>query len=147
MKKVNYPQYLKSEHWSNKKAQHFNKAPSRRKCFVCGTKDNLHVHHNTYENIGKEKLQDLVTLCGNHHFEVHTIQKQFKVDYRFAVKMVYTAFKYKNMNYNEVKRGLDEGYYTNLEDRKNTSKNNSRKEFIKRWEDKFTYKCASPALS
>tara|TARA_R110002020_G_scaffold76427_1_gene193701 strand:+ start:357 stop:737 length:381 start_codon:yes stop_codon:yes gene_type:complete len=38
-----------------------------RKCRICGSSKALNVHHIHYENWGKEKLQDLTTLCREHH--------------------------------------------------------------------------------
>lgn len=32
---------------------------------------NLQIHHIHYNNIGNEKMEDLVTLCINCHAEIH----------------------------------------------------------------------------
>lgn len=40
-------------------------------CQSCGAKQNLEVHHITYEQLGKEKLTDLVALCSKCHNHVH----------------------------------------------------------------------------
>lgn len=40
-------------------------------CRGCGTVDNLHVHHLTYERLGRELLTDLVTLCAGCHRKQH----------------------------------------------------------------------------
>lgn len=34
-------------------------------CRTCGSKDDLDVHHKTYERLGSEKPEDLITLCHN----------------------------------------------------------------------------------
>ena len=41
------------------------------KCVCCGESKNLNVHHTTYENLGAEKMSDLVTLCQKCHEKVH----------------------------------------------------------------------------
>jgi 5-methylcytosine-specific restriction endonuclease McrA len=39
---------------------------------LCGTEDvELHVHHCTYENYAREKLEDLITLCNECHHTFH----------------------------------------------------------------------------
>ncbi len=42
------------------------------RCRMCGNDDaQLHVHHCTYANYGKEKLEDLITLCSTCHQRFH----------------------------------------------------------------------------
>lgn len=65
-----YEEYLKSKHWQKVKRRFFSD-PSRKKCAVCGIKHNLDLHHKTYENLGHEKLDDLIPLCRAHHELVH----------------------------------------------------------------------------
>jgi len=36
-------------------------------CVLCGATDKLHVHHLTYEREGREKREDLITLCASCH--------------------------------------------------------------------------------
>ena len=59
--------YMHSANWMNtrqKRLIHDNFT-----CVLCGAKDNLQVHHITYENIGYENLEDLRTLCKECHYE------------------------------------------------------------------------------
>lgn len=60
-----YNTYMNSKRWSNKKAE-FRARKRSRKCYMCG-KSNIYleVHHRTYKDLGKEKLHQLVELCGN----------------------------------------------------------------------------------
>jgi hypothetical protein len=147
---MEYKDYLKSNHWKNKKNQHYRKASSRRVCFVCGEADNLHVHHNTYENINNEKLQDLVTLCQKHHHELHEVSKNFKIDYRYTLKILYTAFKYKETDYSEVMRKLYNNEYSKPSEELKRHKEAHMRGWMKRkkaFENKYTWKCDNPALS
>ena len=48
------------------------------KCKLCGDDEELHVHHITYENWGKEKKKDLTTLCKEHHKLFHRQNKKLK---------------------------------------------------------------------
>lgn len=68
--KDNYEEYLQSKHWKQIRAIMLNKFG---KCQVCGSIDNLEVHHNSYEHVGEEKnhLEDLVVLCHDCHSLFH----------------------------------------------------------------------------
>lgn len=74
--KSDYDEYLKTEHWKITKRltlEHYKNV-----CAVCGTDKKLNVHHITYENKGKEKLEDLQILCERHHKETHNIENGMK---------------------------------------------------------------------
>ena len=42
-------------------------------CKLCGSAKNLDVHHITYENLGHEKLDELITLCRDCHTHKHSL--------------------------------------------------------------------------
>ncbi len=61
--------YLQSAEWQFKRQMalqrdHFT-------CQKCGTAKNLNVHHLTYANFGREKIDGLITLCKTCHEETH----------------------------------------------------------------------------
>lgn len=65
-KKWYYEVYLKSEHWQKVQEMVYNFYG--RKCMYCGeTGVVLNVHHNNYECLEKETLQDVIPLCGRCH--------------------------------------------------------------------------------
>ncbi len=64
-----YKDYLNSEHWNSVKNEYFNKNPYR--CYFCGSKYFLNLHHITYDRLGKEDLSDLVYLCKRCHKYTH----------------------------------------------------------------------------
>lgn len=66
----NYEEYLTSKQWKQIRAMMFNKI---HKCQLCGSKENLEIHHNSYEHVGEEKnhLEDLVVLCHDCHSLFH----------------------------------------------------------------------------
>ena len=64
-----YHRYLESEEWGNKRADVL--ARDDEKCEHCGGYFYLHVHHLTYERVGAESLDDLLTLCRSCHEAVH----------------------------------------------------------------------------
>lgn len=65
-----YSEYLKTKHWQHVSA--FVKSGS--KCVLCsasGDGVSLHVHHNSYANLGHESPTDLTVLCSDCHREIH----------------------------------------------------------------------------
>ena len=67
--KINYKEYLKSEYWLLVKSQVHKRDDY--KCVKCESEKNLCVHHRTYEFIGSENLDELVTLCKKCHYSFH----------------------------------------------------------------------------
>ena len=65
-----YQKYLQTEHWI-----HFKKETLkyfRFKCQLCNADDiTLHVHHNNYENRGRETFSDVIVLCEDCHGKFH----------------------------------------------------------------------------
>jgi len=54
-----YAEYLQSPKWKEKRKRKIKEAGFR--CQLCNNKESaLHVHHRTYENVGNEKLSDLI---------------------------------------------------------------------------------------
>jgi 5-methylcytosine-specific restriction endonuclease McrA len=71
---MTYKEYLASEHWRDVKDR-FMKSKFRKKCFVCGSKNKLNLHHKTYIRVGNEYLTDLCLLCEECHKKVHEREK------------------------------------------------------------------------
>ena len=74
---ASYSDYLRSEHWRNRRNTWLRKHPA---CFVCGTTERVLAHHRTYKRLGKEKTRDayradLVTLCGPCHGMTHRVAR------------------------------------------------------------------------
>ena len=69
LKKLPYVDYLKTKHWRKLRKQVLKR--DERRCTICGSYEDLNVHHYTYERLGHEKLDDLVTLCRWCHAEEH----------------------------------------------------------------------------
>lgn len=94
MNQKEYAEYLKTEHWQEVRKMALENAGN--KCVVCGKGDlPLHVHHNTYENIGEERETDVTVLCMNCHKLYHDNYKRDKVreHYRKILAELYMAFK------------------------------------------------------
>lgn len=69
-----YNEYLQSSHWKDIRRQRL--AMDGFQCSICGTAKNLEVHHLTYERLGHEDLDDLVSLCKRCHAIVHEKDKK-----------------------------------------------------------------------
>ncbi len=66
---MTYKEYLQSDHWKRTKERYY--AVRKRECWVCGTDRQIDLHHKTYDNIGRERIPDLVPLCRLHHGQFH----------------------------------------------------------------------------
>lgn len=75
MNKIEYKEYLGTPHWQKTKKQ---KVAKKSFCSVCGF-SNVDIHHLNYENIGCEKMQDLIRLCRDCHFTLHDLLNSGKV--------------------------------------------------------------------
>jgi 5-methylcytosine-specific restriction endonuclease McrA len=71
LKDLPYQEYLKTDHWQEKRKQVLREAGY--KCQLCNSKEILDVHHRTYERIGIEWLSDLIALCRTCHEKHHDI--------------------------------------------------------------------------
>ena len=61
-----YREYLKTEHWKNFR-EHVLEIRGR-KCEDCGAENvTFHVHHECYDWLGEERLEDVRVLCRNCH--------------------------------------------------------------------------------
>lgn len=71
---VDYNEYMESDAWANKRFERLKK--DNFQCQMCGSAKNLNVHHVTYERLGNEDMNDLVTLCNKCHSKVHSKDKK-----------------------------------------------------------------------
>ncbi len=64
--------YREEPEWQVRRVQALTRAAY--KCQTCSSRDTmLDVHHNSYENYGDERPQDLVVLCRSCHQRVHGV--------------------------------------------------------------------------
>ena len=71
---VDYPAYLKTEHWNKVREAALERADYR--CQLCNSNQSVQVHHRTYENIGAERDCDLFVLCDECHEDFHKIKEE-----------------------------------------------------------------------
>lgn len=71
--KYKYKEYINSQEW-REKAKKIRKRDGN-VCRLCNSKDKeLHVHHSTYDRLGCEDDNDLITLCAPCHKKFHNKQ-------------------------------------------------------------------------
>lgn len=79
----NYSDYLSSSHWKETRGKRLE--IDEYKCAVCGSTENLNVHHLSYKRIGNEDIEsDLITLCHPCHAMLHRIKEQSEEEYEIA---------------------------------------------------------------
>ena len=67
---VDYSKYIESSIWRDRSRAAMHRAHYR--CNLCGaTGKKLNTHHNTYDNLGNEKPEDLTVLCVDCHTAHH----------------------------------------------------------------------------
>jgi hypothetical protein len=64
-----YKIYLLSKHWQQWRLEVL--AFWEHRCALCYSRENVEVHHRTYERLGNERLTDCIVLCARCH-KLHT---------------------------------------------------------------------------
>lgn len=67
-----YLEYIHSDTWKARRKK-FMETRRRTKCYCCGSRKNLHVHHKTYDNFTSEKDGDLELVCADCHDKLHIL--------------------------------------------------------------------------
>lgn len=69
-KRVNREAYKESRAWARKRRVYFLRYGGC--CVVCGALAD-HLHHRSYERLGRERISDLVALCSSCHETAHRL--------------------------------------------------------------------------
>ena len=81
MNKYQYQDFLNSSEWI--KLRNIYKNDSNTSCWICGSKDEINLHHFIYQ---KKLLLDptnIVSLCAKHHYLLHFISGKKKIHRNF----------------------------------------------------------------
>ncbi len=65
-----YQDYLNGDWW-----RRFSDSVRDSECYCCGGRCDLVVHHLTYNTLCREREEDVVTVCGGCHEEIHLLIK------------------------------------------------------------------------
>ncbi len=68
-----YDSYLRSPQWAAQRQRRL--AIDGWRCQVCGSRDHLEVHHLYYNNLGREPMSALITLCHRDHERVTALSR------------------------------------------------------------------------
>lgn len=66
---INYHDYMATKSWEEKKIERLKHDGYQ--CQICGSGKNLTVHHITYDRLGAEDLDDIITVCKTCHDKIH----------------------------------------------------------------------------
>ncbi len=84
-----YREYLVSKKWASlKKAVHFF---YEEECYICRSREKLHIHHKTYDRIYHEDLDDLVLVCWLCHSSIHDGRYTKEVAYDMLLMGTYKS--------------------------------------------------------
>tara|TARA_B100001758_G_C17816129_1_gene306954 strand:+ start:148 stop:483 length:336 start_codon:yes stop_codon:yes gene_type:complete len=78
-RKKQYQEYLRSDDWMNKRRIKISK---KKRCAICATTEEIHVHHLNYRSLHDVKQSDLRKLCRRCHFLGHKLERRGKIVYR-----------------------------------------------------------------
>ena len=67
--KSKHRKYINSKEWKIKRKQKLEEYGYH--CDICGSEENLHVHHLHYDNFEHEEMCDLQVLCRKCHSKIH----------------------------------------------------------------------------
>ena len=86
---MNYFNYINSKEWKEK-----SKLFAAKNCEFCHSIQFLQTHHRNYETLGKELPEDLITLCGNCHKNIHFTYQNGKIKrWQSGSELYYLASK------------------------------------------------------
>lgn len=87
-----YVEYLASEHWRKVKAK-ASARPNYQKCEFCNNQ-NIELHHTSYKWILTEhELRTIISLCRDHHQEIHDFAKSQGISVRVATNIFRKRYK------------------------------------------------------
>lgn len=95
-----YTQYINSRTWHLKRREVLKR--DNKQCQTCLSGEDLEVHHKSYEHLGNEPLEDLITLCKHCH-EAITSSIRFRRYVKKGIKMS-TGLDAKNIEVSETKK-------------------------------------------
>lgn len=71
--KPRYRVHLQSKGW--RRVRYLVMMQAQGVCEVCGIQWAHHVHHETYERLGRERLTDLLAVCNGCHESIHRTRR------------------------------------------------------------------------
>lgn len=98
-----YTQYINSRTWKLKRREVLKR--DNKQCQTCLSGENLEVHHKTYEHLGNEPLEDLITLCKHCH-EAITSSIRFRRYSKKGWEMLATVEAVKREQNQSQKKGV-----------------------------------------
>lgn len=101
--KERYRVYLQSDHWQEIKRK-YRSSRLPQDCHVCGTREDINLHHRTYKRRGKEYLRDLLPLCTKCHKLTHAYIKSKKVGLWAAARVLKSKLKLRHRHIRRMRK-------------------------------------------
>jgi 5-methylcytosine-specific restriction endonuclease McrA len=93
-KRREYLRCMASPQWEARRSAYF--AKHRKRCAACGSKDDVQLHHRTYERMGRELDADLCPLCQRCHASVHDHHRLVRGSLAVATDLVVQRIRSKS---------------------------------------------------
>jgi hypothetical protein len=89
---LTYKEYLSSDHWREVREKALARA-NYQKCEFCDSID-VELHHTSYKWVKtSNELRVIISLCRNHHQEIHDLAKNKDVSVRVATNLLRKIYK------------------------------------------------------
>jgi hypothetical protein len=81
-----YQDFLKSEFWRVMRNE-LRQKPKYQKCYCCGSKDGIELHHFTYKDfLDGASRRNIVPTCGDCHEKIHQISRDRNTSFKLAAR-------------------------------------------------------------
>jgi hypothetical protein len=81
---MKYNEYILSSDWQRIRRERLQKDGFR--CVRCARRHELQVHHLTYERLGHERIDDLVTVCVRCHNDIDFADQRSEITEQMALQ-------------------------------------------------------------
>lgn len=90
-----YHEYFQTDWWKHLKKRYIKWGS---KCYICGSRYSLLLHHLSYNNLGREKILrifygDVVVVCFEHHKDLHYVHPLFIFKVKLPLKRFFLIKK------------------------------------------------------
>ena len=89
--RIKYETYMSSPAWRATRSSFIEASGGSLKCASCGQKDDIALHHVSYDRLGSELLEDLIPMCPTCHQGVHDLHRSGRFTLKEATDRVISS--------------------------------------------------------
>lgn len=89
---MSYAEFLKSPEWALLKRRAYSR-PHFRRCWICGTKKDIDLHHTSYKWIDRLELRNVRPICRTHHEAIHRVAREWDISVRLATRKALKLYR------------------------------------------------------